>query len=168
MTIVFLLQRERGDNVGPWCTLRLWAAHRQVAVVRSGHRPCAGSEGEPPTNPTEVQVRRASTPSQQRYWLGGGDRESCPSVGTWAAACLPYSLCWELRMVLVRPLAILTHTVNSTASRDGRGVEQDGRAVLLTAPSGPFSCLFLPCNKYGPRTQLGRPQLPADLRAKRR
>ena len=78
-------------NVGPWCTLRLWAARRQVALVRSGHRLCAGSEGEP-ADPTEgkppTQRRasqptqpRASKPTQRRYRLGGAG-ESCSSVSS--------------------------------------------------------------------------------------
>ena len=77
-------------NVGPWCTLRLWAARRQVALVRSGHRLCAGSEGEPadptegepadPTeskqaNPTEVQARRC-----RRKLLIGEQRPACHIV----------------------------------------------------------------------------------------
>ena len=54
----------------------VWVARRQVALVGSGHRPCAGSE-----------ARRAAQPD------GGAEK----AAQRWVA-WLPYSLCWQLTM----------------------------------------------------------------------
>ena len=60
----------------------VWVARRQVALVGSGHRPCAGSE-----------ARRAAQPD------GGTGSEEAEKAAWRGVAWLPYSICWQLTMV---------------------------------------------------------------------
>ena len=67
-------------------SLSLRAGCRQVGLVCLGHRPCAGSEGEPP-NPTEVQARsrRRGGRWQRKLLVGGqpGCHVVSPGSSTW-------------------------------------------------------------------------------------